>query len=475
MSIFDQLKDEGFLISPRIIGQFKGDINTFIDFLKKNQPEISIIDERVIESFNNYMKSGFASNIRLINNYEQTNDKRDINNWLGYYNKRYDILSSLISKRVEMKPVISISRADKLISRKDFGIIGLVSSFRKTNNDNYMLELEDPTGTITLLVSKSSTEYSLIEDLVPDEIIGVNVHKNGRWVFVDRILFPEVPIHESKKCDDDSCAVFISDSHVGSNNFLPDAFQKFFDWLNGERGSEKEKALASKVKYLFYTGDLVDGVGVYPNQEEELEIKDINKQYKLVAEYLKQVPSEIKIIITPGNHDATRLALPQPPLINEFTREIKLPNTIFTSNPATVNIHSGKGFNGYDVLTYHGNSFDYFIGNVPTLRKAGYTKPTTTMEYLLRKRHLSPTHGATMVAPTIKDDFLLIKKVPDIFVTGHVHQSGLSVYKGITLLNSSCFQSQSDFMKRVGLKPNPGKIPVMSLRNKNVYIMDFMK
>ncbi len=306
-------------------------------------------------------------------------------------------------------------------------------------------------------------------------MIGVNLRKNGRWFFVDEIIFPEVPIKGSKKCNDDGYAVFISDSHVGSINFLPKEFQRFFDWLNGKRGSPEERVLASKVKYLFITGDLVDGVGIYPSQEDELEIKDIYKQYDKVAEYLKQVPKDIKVIISPGNHDAVRLALPQPPLVNKFTQSLRSINAFFVSNPATVNIHSGNGFQGYDVLVYHGNSFDHFVGNVPLLRKTGYEKPEAIMEFLLRKRHLSPTHGGTLVAPTTASDFLLIDKVPDIFITGHVHQSGVGSYKGITLLNSSCFQGQSSFMKRLGIVPNPGKIPVMSLRDRKIYIMDFMK
>jgi len=475
MDIVSRFRDEGFLVSPKIINDFSGDVSSFIDFVKVNQPGVSIIDERVLAAFNVFNSGAFASNVRVLASYEQVNESRDISHWLSYYNRRYDVLSSSLSKRAEMKPVISVNRVEKLIGLDEFGLVGLVSSVRETNNGNFVLNLEDPTGSVDLLISKGSPAFGLVSDLVPDEVIGVNVRKNGKWCFIDVIVFPELPVRDSKHCPDDSCAVFISDSHVGSNGFLPDVLQRFVDWTNGERGSEAEKALASKVKYLFFAGDMVDGVGVYPDQENELVIKDIFKQYECVSDYLKQLPKDIKIIISPGNHDALRLSLPQPPLNNEFSASLNLPNVLMVSNPATVNIHAGKGFSGYDVLVYHGNSFDHYIGSVPRLRKLGYERPEAVMEFLLKKRHLSPTHGATMVAPSNVEDFLLITQVPDVFVSGHLHQSGVSNYKGVSLLNASCFQSQSAFMKRLGMMPNIGKVPVMSLSDKKVHVMDFMK
>jgi DNA polymerase II small subunit len=95
------------------------------------------------------------------------------------------------------------------------------------------------------------------------------------------------------------------------------------------------------------------------------------------------------------------------------------------------------------------------------------------MEFLLKKRHLSPSHGATLVAPSLKEDLMLINNVPDIFITGHIHQSGVGSYKGVTLLNSSCFQGQSSFMKRIGIVPEPGRTPIMDLGSKKVHVMDF--
>ena len=60
-----------------------------------------------------------------------------------------------------------------------------------------------------------------------------------------------------------------------------------------EVGSDEQKEIAKKTKYLFLVGDLVDGVGIHPRQYEELDIKDIRDQYTKLADYLKKIPKHI--------------------------------------------------------------------------------------------------------------------------------------------------------------------------------------
>ena len=67
-------------------------------------------------------------------------------------------------------------------------------------------------------------------------------------------------------------------------------------------GNDVQKEIAKKVKYIIIAGDLVDGVGIYPSQIEELEIKDIVEQYDEFCRLIKQIPTNKQIIICPGNH-----------------------------------------------------------------------------------------------------------------------------------------------------------------------------
>ena len=83
------------------------------------------------------------------------------------------------------------------------------------------------------------------------------------------------------------------------------------------------KEIAGRVKYVLIAGDIVDGVGVYPNQAQELCIRDVHKQYNFAAKYLEKIPEYIEIVISPGNHDASRKALPQPAIPEGYLTGIK--------------------------------------------------------------------------------------------------------------------------------------------------------
>ena len=210
-------------------------------------------------------------------------------------------------------------------------------------------------------------------------------------VFANNILWPDVPAtKELKKSPEECYAVFLSDFHVGSDKFLPKEFNHFLQWINGEIGTEEQKQIAQKIKYAFIIGDLVDGLGIYPGQEEELVIKDIYQQYEECAKLLKKIPPHINLIICPGNHDAMRIAEPQPELYKDFAKPIwEIENTIMVSNPAVVNIHSSEGFDGFNILLYHGYSFDYYVAEVDSIRvKGGYDRADLIMRFLLQRRHL---------------------------------------------------------------------------------------
>ena len=54
---------------------------------------------------------------------------------------------------------------------------------------------------------------------------------------------------------------------------MADAWQRFLQWLSGE--VDDASGLASQVQYMVIAGDLVDGVGIYPGQQNDLDIMDI--------------------------------------------------------------------------------------------------------------------------------------------------------------------------------------------------------
>jgi DNA polymerase II small subunit len=247
---------------------------------------------------------------------------------------------------------------------------------------------------------------------------------------------------------------------------LETEFLKFIKWLNGDLGNVKQRQLAERVKYLIVGGDLVDGVGIYPGQENELVIKDIHEQYNKVTEYFSSIPEHIEIIVIPGNHDATRQAEPQPAISEEFIpRFYQDPRIHMVGNPCYVNLH------GVEVLTYHGRSLDDIVSTIPNL---SYSKPENAMLPLLKKRHLSPIYGGKVPLSPESYDYMLIEEVPDIFHFAHVHTVGVANYRGTTLVNSGTFQEQTSFQRRLNMRPDPARVPIIDLQTHRTTLMKFI-
>ncbi|MEF8879667.1 MAG: DNA-directed DNA polymerase II small subunit [Candidatus Thermoplasmatota archaeon] len=381
---------------------------------------------------------------------------------------RYEELRKIIrSQRREMANVIPINRVGKN-GVKDFQIIGIVKEVRNTSNGHRFIELEDESGVAKCIVLKKDRGLlSTAKEVVLDEVIGIKgqLSKHGDLILVENIVFPDVSIQRKKnRAEIPLYAAFLSDIHIGSKKFMEKQWNCFIRWINGEIGNSRQRDVAGKIKYLVIPGDVVDGIGIYPNQEEELSIKDVYQQYEALAEELKRIPDHISIIMQPGNHDAVRPAEPQPAFEEEIQNLFSGCNIKFVGNPCYFSIH------GVEILSYHGQSLLDFSTNIQHLE---YDKPVEIMETMMKKHHLAPTYGGfTPLAPE-HSDYMVIDRVPDVFVTGHVHLATIGKYRGVTLINASSWQEQTDYQKMMNFVPDPGKLPIMDLKSGNVTMIDF--
>ncbi len=375
-----------------------------------------------------------------------------IEDFVAYFNSRFEKLSKILRKRIRPTPISALRN----LNGEQVEVVGMVNSVRETQNDSAVIELEDKTGIVNVLATDRLKDQAL--ELLGDEVIGVIGTVRGRYLIADRIVFPDVPMKERTKFD--FGVVFISDTHFGSKEFLQEEWDLFTKWLRGEI----EKAeLAEKVRYVVIAGDIVDGVGIYPDQEKDLAIMDIYEQYEFAAEQLDKIPKDVKIILSVGNHDAIRQAEPQPALPKEY-RDLFSNNVIHVGNPAYVDL------DGLKVLVYHGRSLDDIITRIPRL---SYDKPHMAMVELLKRRHLSPRYGERSPIAPEKEDWLVIDEVPDVLHCGHVHTYSVGVYRGVFLINSSTWQSQTEFQKKVNLNPMPGIAAVYC--NGNIITLRFCK
>ncbi len=417
-----------------------------------------------------------VSDVVVLRSYNDNNIPiKNVNSFVNHFKFRYDVLKDILLQRAELNSSISIGRA---LGRKDrslVSVIGLVNNQKITRNGNVLFTLEDPTGVINVLVIKDNYVNN-VKDLVLDEVVGVMGYSNGDILFCEKIYFPDIPVSkEIKKCSKDVCVAFISDIHVGSKNFLEKEFLRFINWLNLDDVENKQLEIVKKIKYLFVLGDLVDGVGVFPDQIDYLTIKDVNKQYEQLAKYLSLIRRDIKIIMCPGDHDALRLAHPQPPLDKKIAPKLcELQNVILVSNPSLLNIEATKDFPGFDVLLYHGHGYHYYYNNVDSLKQVDAAhNPRHVMKFLLQKRHLAPSHTSTIYVPDNKEDFMVIKTIPDIFVSGHLHKCDISAYNNVITINCSCWQTQTDYEIKTGNFPDPCKVPILNLKSREIEVFDF--
>lgn len=417
------------------------------------------------------------SSVIILVSYQNNPHKYEISDFTNFFLSRYKFLETILRYRQELSNIVTVSRLLAKKEKEAFSIIGLVDEIGETKAGNLIITIEDITGKLKVVFSKNKKELFLTaKDLVVDEVIGVTGIYSEKFLFADSIVWPDIPqTHELKKSEQEEYAIFLSDIHVGSKLFLKEEFEKFLRWINGKVGNETQRTVAQKVKYIFIAGDLVDGVGIYPLQEEELEIKNITQQYEEFTRLIQRIPTEKKIIICPGNHDMIYLAEPQPAFYQSFAPGLfTLPNITLVTNPSLINIEKTEKFSGFDVLLYHGYSFDYYVANVESIRsQGGYHRSDLIMKFLLKRRHLAPSFRSTPYFPAHQEDPLLIKKVPDFFVTGHIHYCRVANYRGVTLISGSCWQGKTTFQEKLGHEPEPARVPLVNLKTREVKILRF--
>ncbi|WP_276259432.1 DNA-directed DNA polymerase II small subunit [Haloglomus litoreum] len=369
--------------------------------------------------------------------------------FVAVFRDRYERLSRHLKGRVNHRSTDTLGSAGG--GGGEAGLVGMVAEINSTKSGHWMIDLEDTRGTFPCLVMKDKDIAEHVDELLLDEVIAVegSVSSDGSILFVDDLHFPDIPrTYRPNTADRPVRAALISDVHVGSQEFLADAWSRFADWLHTEE--------AERVEYLCIAGDMVEGVGVYPDQDEELDIVDIYEQYEAFAEYLKEVPGDMEIIMIPGNHDAVRLAEPQPGFDDELRDIMDVHDPRIVGNPSTVTIE------GVNILMYHGVSLDEVIAELPE-EKASYDEPHKPMYQLLKKRHVAPQFGGhTRLAPE-EQDYLVMDEVPDIFHTGHVHKFGYGKYRNVLAVNTGCWQAQTEFQKSVNIDPDTAYAPIVDL------------
>ncbi len=388
----------------------------------------------------------------------------DMDGFIDYFRSRFKKIKGILRERIDTRDSVTIGRALRIPLRSKLKVVGIVTNKRATGR-RLFIDLEDEEDSITVMASEGEPLRKGLS-ILEDQVICVDAIKYRQDLLIaNDFIWPDTPSQPPKRSETPLCAAFIADLHIGSRHFQKEIFNRFIRWINLEVGRPQMRRLAGRVKYVIIAGDIVDGIGIYPNQMEELEITDIREQYEVATSMLSGLPDYIDIIIIPGNHDASRKSLPQPPIPKEYAEELYDDGrTRLLGNPSRVLI------NGVEVYISHGKALDDILSQIPGM---DFQNPIRGMELLLRCRHVAPTYGSsTPIAPE-REDKLIIPSAPDIFQMGHIHVYGHRKYKGTTMIASSSWQEQTPFQKRMNLTPTVGVAPIFDLQTHRVETLDF--
>ncbi|HEX2406435.1 MAG TPA: metallophosphoesterase, partial [Nitrososphaeraceae archaeon] len=177
---------------------------------------------------------------------------------------------------------------------------------KRPKKNNIELAIDDLTGVINTIALNEET-IKLVSKLTLDQMVMLEIENKGINYIIKNVISPDIPDHLPNKAKSEEYVVLISDLHIGSRYFKENEFLKFLNWLNSS-----DNEIVSKIKFLCIGGDLIDGVGIFPNQEKELYDSNIYLQMSHLTNLLEQIPKRIQVFVIPGNHDLGRRALPQP-------------------------------------------------------------------------------------------------------------------------------------------------------------------
>ncbi len=471
VEVVRKVLSRGYNISPEalafLLESDLEDLDSLLDFI----PDKAVIDlEDLKEALKRIKKRAEkrlyetgedVGGVHIIKSPTNLGVKGNSEEFIELMRRRFQFLKSLLVKKSGVDP-IPISNLLNSTSRNGDRVlvVGMILEKRVLRDFSIRMVVDDESGSIPVIFKKGSRYWDKADKVPVDSVIAIKgTFINGR-LYADSFRIPDLNGELVEPGSASGKVVLISDIHMGSRYFNDQAFERFVRWLNSE--------YAKDVKFLVICGDLVDGIGVYPNQEEELKIVDVYKQFQLASSFLERIPKDVRVIYIPGNHEPVRQAEPQPVVPEEYLNHLLevRPDLIALPNPAMIDI------SGVRILLYHGRSLNAIFKHIPGLQPIRPETVVEAMKWILRLRHLAPIYGEHPIAPE-SEDWLLIDQVPHILHVGHIHVYGVGEYNGVKIVNSGTFENETPYIKSLGIEVTVGKAPILDLKSLEVEVRDF--
>jgi DNA polymerase II small subunit/DNA polymerase delta subunit B len=132
---------------------------------------------------NDLIKKILVREVNIIKEFVHVN-RFTVQDFVKSLNERYSTLQNILIKRLEFSDLVSINK----IGSGNASVIGLVKD-KIEKEDNFIVNLEDPTGEIQTVIPKN-----IGEKLALDDVIAVSGRVNNKILFAEKLIYPDVPI-----------------------------------------------------------------------------------------------------------------------------------------------------------------------------------------------------------------------------------------------------------------------------------------
>ncbi|MFB5598432.1 MAG: OB-fold nucleic acid binding domain-containing protein, partial [Nitrosopumilaceae archaeon] len=228
---------------------------------EKTKQKTFLIDQDDLESFLGIKDDESLQNEHkiLFDPTPRVTSAEGVDGFNALFASRFSKLKKIVSTRPEAKLLKSISSVIATKSNSDMYVCGLVSN-RSSERNITKLVVDDQSGSIEAMVFDKDLQ-KIADSLLIDQFVmlRVVVGKSGGFIAKD-IITPDISDRASNRSESETYAVFLSDLHIGSRYFMEDELNEFVSWLSSP------DPVARKIRFILIAGDVVDGVGIYPNQ-----------------------------------------------------------------------------------------------------------------------------------------------------------------------------------------------------------------
>ncbi|MFW9780273.1 MAG: metallophosphoesterase [Candidatus Heimdallarchaeota archaeon] len=348
-------------------------------------------------------------------------------------------------------------------------LIGMVQDTGVLHTGKFVIQLEDPNDEMLTrcVMVQESTSFSGYHEILRDTVIGVEgdlpkkYEEGAITAFWGKdVIRPSLTPIRFQPNPRSGKILFLADIHFGAKSFATRAFANLLKLVQLDDLPPNLASLAQDIKVVIVAGDLCDGVGQFPDQQANLSVSSLQAQYDGLSGLFSKIPSYIQIIVIPGEHDATQIALPQPAIDREIGNSIfSLPNVLPHGNPLRVTI------DGLNLLVYHGQGIE----------QLDPINPISSIQQLLEYRHLAPEYGVTIPLVPAKRDYLVIDRVPEVLVVGHSHQASVAEYKGVKIIACGTFQGKGPDHLKISQKTSVGVVHILDIHTGQIATIDLRK